>query len=158
MLDLFLLQGGEIMTIKILVIHGPNLNMLGEREIDVYGKFTLEDINQQLEAKAKQLKVTVEAIQLNGEGEIVNKIQEAKGNYAAIVINPAAYTHYSVAVRDALAGISLPVVEVHLSNIYAREEFRHKSVTAPVVAGQVTGFGINSYILGLEAAVSLLKK
>jgi len=146
------------MATKILVIHGPNLNMLGEREIDVYGKFTLEDINKQLEAKAKQLKVTVEAIQLNGEGEIVNKIQEAKGNYAAIVINPAAYTHYSVAVRDALAGISLPVVEVHLSNIYAREEFRHKSVTAPVVAGQVTGFGVNSYILGLEAAVSLLKK
>jgi 3-dehydroquinate dehydratase-2 len=143
---------------KVLIVHGPNLNMLGEREIDVYGKFTLEEINRDLQAKAKELGVEIETIQLNGEGEIVDALQQAKTKFAAIIINPGAYTHYSIAIRDALVSVSLPVVEVHLSNIYAREEFRHKSVIAPVAAGQVTGFGKNSYILGLMAAASLIKK
>ncbi|MCX5751970.1 MAG: type II 3-dehydroquinate dehydratase [Candidatus Saganbacteria bacterium] len=146
------------MPSKILIVHGPNLNMLGEREINVYGKFTLDEINRDLQAKAKELGVEIETVQLNGEGEMVDALQQAKNKFAAIVINPGAYTHYSIAIRDALAAISLPVVEVHLSNIYAREEFRHKSVIAPVAAGQVTGFGKNSYVLGLMAAVSLIKK
>jgi 3-dehydroquinate dehydratase-2 len=146
------------MSVKILIVHGPNLNLLGEREIDVYGRFTLDEINSDLQTKAKELGVEIETVQMNGEGEIVDALQKAKGEFAAIVINPGAYTHYSIAIRDALASISLPVVEVHLSNIYAREEFRHKSVIAPVVAGQVTGFGKNSYVLGLMAAVSLVKK
>jgi 3-dehydroquinate dehydratase-2 len=143
---------------KILVIHGPNLAMLGEREVAVYGHFTLDEINQQLTALAKQAGAELEICQLDGEGEIVEKIGQARKQFQAIVINPGAYTHYSVAIRDAISGAGIPAVEVHLSNIYAREEFRHKSVIAPVAVGQISGFGINSYLLGLQAAVAYLKK
>lgn len=143
---------------KILVIHGPNLALLGEREVAVYGNFTLEEINQQLNQLAQAEKVELEIVQLDGEGEIVEKIGKARKTMDAIVINPGAYTHYSVAIRDAIAAVGIPTVEVHLSNIYAREEFRHKSVIAPVAIGQIAGFGINSYLLGLKAAIDLLKK
>lgn len=142
---------------KILVIHGPNLALLGEREVSVYGKFTLDEINQKLEALAQKEGVELTIVQSDVEGEIVEKIGKASKTFKAIVINPAAYTHYSVAIRDAVAAIKIPTVEVHLSNIYAREEFRHKSVIAPVAIGQVSGFGINSYLLGLKAAIDLLK-
>jgi len=145
------------MATKILVIHGPNLALLGEREVSVYGSFTLEEINQKLLAAAQADGVELEIVQLDGEGEIVEKIGQARKTCQAIIINPGAYTHYSVAIRDAVAAVSLPTVEVHLSNIYAREEFRHKSVIAPVAVGQVSGFGLNSYLLGLKAAVELLK-
>ncbi len=145
------------MTKKILVIHGPNLNLLGEREPDVYGTFSLDDVNEKLQKLAKEKKVTLEIVQLNSEGEIVDKIHEAKKTASAIVINPGAYTHYSIALRDAITAVGIPTVEVHLSNIYAREEFRKKSVIAPVASGQISGFGVNSYILGLEAACGLIK-
>jgi 3-dehydroquinate dehydratase-2 len=143
---------------KILVIHGPNLALLGEREVAVYGAFTLDEINQALTAEAKKDGAELEIVQLDGEGEIVEAIGKARKNFQAIIINPAGYTHYSVAIRDAIAAVAIPTVEVHLSNIYAREEFRHKSVIAPVVIGQISGFGVNSYLLGLKAAVDLLKK
>jgi len=145
------------MAKKILVIHGPNLNLLGEREPDVYGTFSLDDVNEKLQKLAKEKKVTLEIVQLNSEGEIVDKIHEAKKTAGAIVINPGAYTHYSIALRDAITSVGIPTVEVHISNIYAREEFRKKSVIAPVASGQISGFGVNSYILGLEAAVGLIK-
>jgi len=143
---------------KILIIHGPNLALLGEREVAVYGRFTLEEINSALSDLAKKEGVEIETVQLDGEGEIVEKIGKARKEFQAIVINPGAYTHYSVAIRDAIAAVGIPAVEVHLSNIYAREEFRHKSVIAPVAAGQISGFGINSYILGLKAAIDLIQK
>jgi len=142
---------------KVLVIHGPNLDKLGQREIDVYGKLTLDEINKALEKLGKELGLQVDCFQLAGEGEIVSKIGAAASEYKAVVINPAAYTHYSVAIRDAVAGCQVPVVEVHLSNIYSREEFRHKSVIAPVAKGQISGFGLDSYLLGLRAAVALVK-
>jgi len=142
---------------KILIIHGPNLNLLGEREALVYGSFTMEDINKELSALGKELGIETEAFQSNVEGEIVNAIQGAKGKYGAIVVNPGGYTHYSVAIRDAIAAVKVPTVEVHISNIYAREEFRQKSVIAPVASGQIAGFGKDSYLLGLRAAASLIK-
>jgi len=145
------------MALKILVIHGPNLALLGEREVAVYGKYTLEEINQALQDLAQKEGVEIEIVQLDGEGEIVEKIGKARKEFQGILINPAGYTHYSVAIRDALSAVALPAVEVHLSNIYAREEFRHKSVIAPVVIGQISGFGINSYLLGLKALIDLLK-
>lgn len=144
---------------KILVIHGPNLNLLGEREAGIYGKVTLEAINAELGKLAKKRKVTLEIMQSNHEGEIVDTLGKAKKDkMGAILINPAAYTHTSVAIRDAIAACGVPAVEVHLSNIYAREEFRHTSLIAPVAKGQVSGFGRTSYILGLEAAIELAKK
>jgi len=143
---------------KISVIHGPNLDLLGEREVDVYGKFTLDDINSALNKLAKELSVDLDIVQLAGEGDIVKKIGSAKKDgYSAIVINPGGYTHYSIAIRDAVASVSIPTIEVHLSNIYAREEFRHTSVIAAVAKGQVSGFGMNSYLLGLRAAAALIK-
>ena len=144
------------MAKKVLVIHGPNLDKLGEREIDVYGKFTLDEIDAALKKLGKELKVEVETVQLAGEGEIVKKIGSASKEFAALVINPAAYTHYSVAVRDAVAASQIPVIEVHLSNIYGREEFRHTSVIAAKAKGQISGFGVNSYLLGLRAAAELI--
>jgi len=144
------------MAKKILVIHGPNLNLLGEREPKVYGKMTLEKINAELKKIGKKEGVQVDTVQTNIEGEIVGLIQKAKKTYNAIVINPGGYTHYSVAIRDAVSSVKIPTVEVHLSNIYAREEFRQKSVIAPVAAGQISGFGRNSYILGLKAAIDLI--
>lgn len=139
---------------KILVINGPNLNLLGKREADIYGSRTLEDISESLIKLAAELDVKVVIKQSNHEGEIVDLIQNSK-EYAALVINPAAYTHTSVAIRDAIAAVSIPTVEIHLSNIYKREEFRHKSLIAPVAHGQISGFGPESYQLGLRAAVSI---
>ena len=144
------------MAKKILVIHGPNLNLLGQREPKVYGKVTLKKINAELKKIGKKEGVQVDTVQTNIEGEIVGLIQKAKKSYKAIVINPGGYTHYSVAIRDAIASVKIPTVEVHLSNIYAREEFRQKSVIAPVAVGQISGFGRNSYILGLKAAIDLI--
>ena len=140
---------------NILVIHGPNLNLLGEREKNVYGTLSLKEINNKITEKATDLKLEVDFFQSNSEGELVTCIQDARKKYAAIVINPAAYTHTSVAIRDAIAAVSIPVVEVHLSNIYQREEFRHHSMIAPVAKGQVSGFGAHSYLLGLRALVSV---
>ncbi len=142
---------------KILVIHGPNLNLLGKREVDVYGKVTIGAINKDLKKLAKAKKVTLKIVQSNHEGQIVELIGNAKDKFDAILINPAAYTHTSVAIRDAISAVAIPTVEVHLSNIYAREEFRHTSLIAPVAKGQVSGFGKESYLLGLEAAISLIK-
>ena len=148
-----------MMLKNILVIHGPNLNLLGKREPKIYGKCTLEDINIELEKAAKRLGAKLRIFQANLEGEIVNIIQEQSEKWAdAIVINPAAYTHTSVAIRDCLAAVKIPAVEVHISNVFGREEFRHKSLIAPVAAGGVYGFGKESYILGLQAALCTLKK
>lgn len=141
---------------KILVIHGPNLNLLGSREVGIYGKTTIEDINKELKAAAKAKNAELEIVQSNHEGEIVDLIGKSKGKFDAILINPAAYTHTSVAIRDAIGAVDIPTVEVHLSNIYAREEFRHTSLIAPVAKGQVSGFGKMSYSLGLEAVLSLI--
>lgn len=142
---------------KILVIHGPNLNLLGERELDIYGRVTLKEINEKLKNLASKAKVQLKVAQSNHEGEIVELIGKSKGKFDAILINPAAYTHTSVAIRDAISASSIPCVEVHLSNIYQREEFRHTSLIASVAKGQICGFGIMSYILGLEAAIHLIK-
>ena len=142
---------------KILVIHGPNLNLLGHREPEKYGALTMEEINNSMQSLAGELGVQVEFFQSNCEGEIVSKIQEAKTAFDGVVINPAAYTHTSIAIRDALLAITKPCVEVHLSNIYTREEFRHHSYIAPVCVGQISGFKIDSYLLGLRALVSHLK-
>ena len=141
---------------KILVIHGPNLNLLGQREPDIYGSVTIKKIDDVLRAIAKKEKVSVEIFQSNHEGEIVSKIGGAKKSADAIVINPAGYTHTSVAIRDAISAVRIPTIEVHLSNIYAREEFRHHSLIAPVAAGQISGFGAKSYELGFLAALGLL--
>jgi 3-dehydroquinate dehydratase II len=144
---------------KVLVIHGPNLNLLGEREKDIYGKTTLAEINSLLEKSAKEHKLILQIVQSNHEGEIVDAIGKSKKEgFAAILINPAAYTHTSVAIRDAILAVQVPTVEVHLSNIYSREDFRHKSLVAPVAVGQITGFGVNSYLLGLQAIANILKK
>ena len=143
---------------KILVIHGPNLNLLGKREPEVYGKITLKKINEALAKEAKKEKVEVKLFQSAHEGEIVDAIGKA-GDWAdAIVINPAAYTHTSVAIRDALLAIDIPTVEVHLSNIYKREDFRHQSLIAPACVGQVSGFGVQSYVLGFLAAIDMVGK
>ncbi|MBI5676387.1 MAG: type II 3-dehydroquinate dehydratase [Nitrospirae bacterium] len=139
---------------KILIIHGPNLNLLGTRETGIYGSKSIDEINNSLNGLAKELGVEIAIKQSNHEGEIVDMIQKSK-NYRAIVINPAAYTHTSIAIRDAITAVNIPAVEVHLSNIHQREEFRQKSLIAPVAAGQVSGFGPESYMLGLRAAVSI---
>jgi 3-dehydroquinate dehydratase-2 len=141
---------------KILVIHGPNLQLLGSREPQVYGTLTLKDINNQLKLLAAKNKVSLSIVQSNHEGEICDLIGSAKNKFAGILINPAAYTHTSVAVRDAIAGCGIPCVEVHLSNIYTREAFRQKSLISPVVKGTILGFGAKSYYLGLLALLDLL--
>jgi 3-dehydroquinate dehydratase-2 len=141
---------------SILVIHGPNLNLLGTRETDLYGDLTLEDINGKLSTLGNELGVSLSFYQSNSEGDLVNEIQRALGNYDAVLINPGAYTHTSIALRDAILGVSIPTVEVHLSNIYQREEFRKKSMLADVAVGQITGFGVDSYLLGLRAAVKVI--
>ena len=142
---------------KILVINGPNLNLLGDREKENYGEVTLDEINSEMTKLAKQLEVEIEFFQSNTEGAIVDKIQSAKGKFDGIIINPAAYTHTSIALRDALLAVKIPAVEVHLSNIYSREEFRNHSFTAPVCIGQISGFRGNSYLLALRAIVNHLK-
>ena len=140
---------------RILVIHGPNLNLLGQRETSIYGQVTLAEIDAKILALAKELEVAVECLQSNHEGEIVSAIHGAMGKAQGLLINPGAYTHTSVAIRDAVAGCGIPCVEVHLSNIHAREEFRHHSFIAPVAKGQITGFGPASYLLGLRALADL---
>jgi 3-dehydroquinate dehydratase II len=141
---------------KILVLHGPNLNLLGKREPEIYGRLTLEQINRKIQLLAAELGVEVEARQSNSEGELVDWIQQAPKEFGAVVINAGAYTHSSIALRDALTAAGIAAVEVHLSNIYKREEFRKRSLIAEAVVGQITGFGVNSYLLGLRAAVEYL--
>ncbi|MGI9951522.1 type II 3-dehydroquinate dehydratase [Moorellaceae bacterium AZ2] len=143
---------------KILVIHGPNLNLLGTREPEIYGRTTLEEINALLKDMADQAGVEIDFFQSNHEGAIIDRVQEARGAVDAVVLNPGALGHYSIALRDALAAVDYPVVEVHLSNIYSREEFRHHTVTAGVVQGQITGFGPLSYRLGFIAALELARE
>lgn len=138
------------------MLHGPNLNLLGLREPEVYGAVTLSQINQALELEAAKLRVAVKCLQSNREGILVEAIHEARTVHQGIVINAGAYTHTSVAIRDALSGVALPTVEVHLSNIYKREEFRHHSYIAPIAIGQISGFGADSYRLGLQAIVNYL--
>jgi len=140
---------------RVLFLNGPNLNLLGQREPDVYGRMTLSDIEAKVRTRAAILKADVEFRQSNLEGDLVTWIQQANGKFDTIVLNAAAYTHTSVALRDAIAAVGLPTIEIHLSNIHAREEFRHKSLIAPVCRGQISGFGSDSYILALEAAVNV---
>lgn len=139
---------------KILFLNGPNLNLLGQREPETYGRSSLADIEAQVRAKAAKLGVEVDFRQSNSESELVGWIQEAKGKQDSIIINAAAYTHTSIALRDAITAVGIPTIEIHLSNIHSREEFRHKSLIAAVCLGQISGFGAFSYILGLEAAVN----
>jgi len=143
-------------VVKVLVLHGPNLNLLGEREPSVYGAVTLSEIDRRLGALARAEGASVDTFQSNHEGAIIDRLHASRGRYDAIVINPGALTHYSFALRDAIASISLPVIEVHLSNIHARDAFRHTSVVSPVAKGQIAGFGVHSYLLGLRAALSLV--
>lgn len=138
---------------KILVLHGPNLNLLGTREPEVYGAMTLDEINTRLVEAGRELGVEVTCRQSNSEGVLVDALQEARTWADGVVFNPGGYTHTSVSLRDAVAAIGIPVVEVHLSNVYAREEFRHHSLLSPVCAGKIVGFGWNSYVLGLKALV-----
>jgi 3-dehydroquinate dehydratase-2 len=138
---------------KVLFLNGPNLNLLGKREPEVYGHGTLADIEASVRERAKSLKMEVDFRQTNLEGELVDWIQEAKGKFDVIVINAAAYTHTSIALRDAIVAVGVPTIEIHLSNVHAREEFRHKSLIAPVCCGQIIGFGQKSYILAVEASV-----
>lgn len=143
---------------KVLVIHGPNLDLLGMRETNIYGKMTLEEINRMLQELAQESKIDLEIVQTNHEGEIVDAIGKAPSKgFEAVLINPAAYTHTSVAIRDAIAAIDLPTVEVHLSNIYSREEFRQTSLISAVCRGQICGFGPYSYVLGLQAILKAIK-
>lgn len=144
---------------KILVLHGPNLNLLGQREPEIYGRKTLAGINRELSETAEELGVELRITQSNHEGVLVDEVQEAgREGYAGVLINPAAYTHTSVALRDVLAAVDLPVVEVHLSNIYAREEFRRESLVAPVVWGRICGLGSDGYLWGLRALVKKLRE
>ena len=140
---------------RILFLNGPNLNLLGQREPEVYGRATLADIESRVRERAKTLRAEVDFRQSNLEGELVAWIQEAKGKAEVIVLNAAAYTHTSIALRDAISAVGIPTIEIHLSNIHAREEFRHKSLIAPVCRGQIVGFGVQSYVLAVEAALNV---
>jgi 3-dehydroquinate dehydratase-2 len=143
--------------LNILVLHGPNLNLLGLREPEIYGSTSLSDVNQMLRDEAARLSVRLTALQSNHEGVLIDAIHAAMGEQQGLVINPGGYTHTSVALRDAIAGVNLPTVEVHLSNIHKRDAFRHHSYVAPVAIGQISGFGIESYRLGLLALVQHLR-
>ena len=142
---------------QVLIIHGPNLNMLGKREPEIYGQTTLDEINSMLEEHGKRLGIAVEIFQSNHEGAIVDKIQEAAKAQKGIIINPAAYTHTSVAIRDALLLLDIPVIEIHISNIYKREPFRHKSLISDVATAQIVGFGVKGYSMALEALAGMIK-
>ncbi|KAF3887339.1 MULTISPECIES: type II 3-dehydroquinate dehydratase [Nostocales] len=152
------MQGLSSTSLSILVLHGPNLNLLGHREPGIYGSLTLAEINRILEDEGAKVQAKIYPIQSNHEGALVDSIHEAQGQHHGILINAGAYTHTSVALRDAIAAVNLPTVEVHLSNIYRREEFRHHSYIAPVVIGQISGFGARSYTLGLQALVYHLRE
>lgn len=141
---------------RVLVLHGPNLNQLGRRQPEIYGRITLDQINKKIRAVAKELRVQVEIRQSNHEGELLTWVQEAVTQFGALVINAGAYTHSSIALRDALMDAGIPAIEVHLSNIYKREEFRKRSLISEAVIGQISGFGVHSYLLGLRAAVEYL--
>ena len=143
---------------KILIVHGPNLNMLGQRRQELYGTKTLNEINSLLQKKADELGIEIETFQSNSEGALVDFIQAQSPQAAGIIINPGALTHYGLSLRDALADTSLPIIEVHLSNIYAREEFRHRSVIAPIASGQISGLGWRGYIAALELLTALIRE
>lgn len=149
-------MGGE--KLKVLVLHGPNLNLLGTREPEVYGTATLADIERMLRHSAAELGVDVEFFQSNHEGHLIDAIHAATGRVDAIVFNPGAFTHYSIALHDAIAAVDVPTIEVHLSNVHAREPFRRRSVVAPACVGQISGFGPDSYLLGLIAAVNVVRR
>ncbi len=149
---------GSEPSLSILVLHGPNLNLLGQREPEIYGSLSLDDINRLLVEEGRSLSARISAVQSNHEGVLVDAIHDAIFKHQGIIINAGAYTHTSVALRDAIAGVNLPTIEVHLSNIYRREEFRHHSYIAPVAIGQISGFGAKSYLLGLQALVYHLRK
>ena len=152
-------ENGGLNVKRILVLNGPNLNLLGTRETEIYGWTTLNDINEILRERAKMAGVDeIDFLQSNFEGELVEAIQKARGRYDFILLNAGALTHYSIALRDAIAAVPVPVIELHLSNIHRREEFRHKSVIAPVVMGQICGFGVDSYIAALDIAIRKLQK
>lgn len=142
---------------KLIFLNGPNLNLLGQREPEIYGRVTLADVEAKVRERATKLGAEVDFRQSNLEGELVTWIQEAKGKFDVIVLNAAAYTHSSIALRDAISAVGVPTIEIHLSNVHAREEFRHKSLIAPVCCGQICGFGVNSYVLGVEAAVNVVE-
>ena len=142
---------------KVLVLHGPNLNLLGTREPEIYGSATLADINEMLKKRAEEAGLGIEFLQSNHEGVLVDAVQAARGKYDYIIFNAAAFTHYSIALRDAIAAVEVPVIEVHISNIHQREEFRHTSVLAPVALGQIFGLGVASYMAALEAIIFRLK-
>src|SRR5437773_5725767 len=143
---------------KLCVVHGPNINLLGLREPDIYGRDTFDDMNRKIKDQARALDLETRIFQFNREGEIIDAIHEAMGWADAIILNPGAYTHYSYAIRDAIAAVRLPTIEVHLSNIYSREEFRHHSVIAPVAVGQIAGLGPVGYLLALEAAKFIVEQ
>lgn len=142
---------------RILVIHGPNLNLLGTRETGIYGTASLDDINNMVEKEAEELGLAAEFYQSNHEGDIIDRIHSAIGKHDCIIINPGAYTHYSIAIRDAIAAVDIPAIEVHMSNVYGRESFRHTSMIAPVAAGQIAGFGPFSYVVAVRAAAILMR-
>ena len=143
---------------RVLVLHGPNLNLLGTREPEIYGSRTLDDVNDVIASEADLLGVTVRAEQYNGEGQIVDALHGARAQYDGVIVNPGAYSHYSYAIADAIAAISIPVIEVHLSNIAAREDFRRRSVTAAACRGTISGFGPSSYVLALRALLEMQEK
>ena len=142
---------------KVLVLHGPNLNLLGTREPEIYGSATLADINAMLKKRAEEAGISIDFLQSNHEGVLVDAVQAARGKYNYIIFNAAAFTHYSIALRDAIAAVEVPVIEVHISNIHQREAFRHTSVLAPVALGQICGLGVASYMAALEAIIFRLK-
>jgi 3-dehydroquinate dehydratase-2 len=151
-------KGAANGAIAVLVIHGPNLNLLGEREPEVYGHTTLADIDKELKNLGRELEMKVETFQSNSEGAIVDRIQNARGKCDVLLINPGAYTHTSVAIRDAISAVNIPVIEVHLSNVYRREPFRHHSTIADIAHGRIMGFGAESYSLALRAARTIAEE